>query len=80
MTETAADLRAEIERLKHRSELTFAVCMENQSSVLSLTHQGAADALVEQHRVDALTYYEIFLDLNIHIGKLTRRLIDLSEA
>lgn len=72
-------LQEEIQRLQGRCDLTIEVMKQHQSSVLALIQQNASEELVEEHRNKATFYYESFLDLTIHIGRLTRKLTELTK-
>lgn len=83
MTETARDerqrLRKEIKTLQDRADLTADTFACIQSSVVSLAFQDTSDEVIEENRDKATFYYESFLDINIRIGKLTRKLAELSK-
>lgn len=70
-------INEEIQRLQGRNDLTLEVMKEHQSSVFALLQQGAAEALIEEHRDKACFYYESYLDITIHIGRLTRKLSEI---
>ncbi|UTC29130.1 hypothetical protein BAMBUS_00470 [Brevundimonas phage vB_BpoS-Bambus] len=72
-------LRKEIKALQDRAELTADAFTSFQSSVVSLVFQDVSDEVIEENRDKATFYYEAFLDINIRIGKLTRKLADLSK-
>lgn len=73
------DLLKEIERLQHRAELTADTFQDFQSKVIHLVFNNGSDEIVEEHRDKATFYYESFLDIQIMIGKLTRRLSALHK-
>lgn len=72
-------LRKEIETLQDRAEMTADTFTSFQSSVVALVYQDATDEVIEENRDKATFYYEAFLDINIRIGKLTRKLAELSK-
>lgn len=72
-------LRKEIKTLQDRAEMTADTFASFQSSVVSLVFQDVADEVIEENRDKATFYYEAFLDINIRIGKLTRKLATLSK-
>lgn len=72
-------LQKEIKTLQDREQLTADTFKSFQSSVFSLIAQGASGELIEENRDKATFYYEAFLDLHIHIGKLTRQLSELTK-
>ena len=72
-------LRKEIKTLQDRAELTADTFTSLQSSVVALAFQDVSDEVMEEHRDKATFYYEAFLDINILIGKLTRKLSALSK-
>lgn len=72
-------IKAEIDRLQMRADLTADAYLSFQSSVISLVFQGAAEDLVEESREKAVIYYETFLDIQIQIGKLTGQLKQLTK-
>lgn len=79
VTDTAESLRREIKTLYDRRDLIEDCWKSDQDAVLALVQQNAADLLIEQHRDKATFYHESYLDLTIYIGKLTRKLSDLTK-
>lgn len=72
-------LRKEIKTLQDRAEMTADTFASFQSSVVSLVFQDVSDEVIEENRDKATFYYEAFLDINIRIGKLTRKLSSLAQ-
>jgi len=72
-------LRAEIATLQGRQTMTMDCFESHQSSVIALVGQHANPELIEEHRDKATFYYESFLDLTIHIGKLIKKTVDLAK-
>lgn len=75
----AKSLRAEIATLTDRRALTEDCRLAEHDSVEALIAQQAAWELIEEHRNKATFYYESVLDLTILIGRLARKLADLTQ-
>lgn len=69
----------EIEHLQNRAELTCDTFQDFQSKVIHLVFNNGSDEMVEEHRDKATFYYEAFLDIQIKIGQLTRKLAALPK-
>lgn len=69
----------EIDHLQNRAELTCDTFQDFQSKVITLVFNNGSDEVVEEARDKATFYYESFLDIQIKIGKLTRRLTEITE-
>lgn len=69
----------EITNLQHRAELTADTYLDFQSKVIHLVFNNGTDEIVEEHRDKATFYFEAFLDIQIKIGLLSRRLTALIE-
>lgn len=73
-------IREEIKQLMDRRDLVEDCWKGHQDAVDNLIAQKATWELIEEDRDKATFYYESYLDLTILIGKLARKLDDLTKT
>lgn len=79
MTVSRDQIEREIAVLRDRAILTLDTVESFQSSVESLVHQDVSDDIIEENRDKASIYYEVYLDIVIKIGRLSRQLANYTE-